>query len=125
MFKRLFLEFRFLEMFHETRYVVKLVNQLLDRQEKFLRRQIRKFSIKITSLAIYSAGAKRNDENGLMNNTVIRYVQIWPRFTLDTADTQDELTGISQSIRLMIVKQISIGYHMSSEVIVSIIIPQL
>ena len=41
--------------------------QLSEWQEKFLRRQIEKLSIKITSLAKYFAGPERNDEveNGL------------------------------------------------------------
>ena len=41
-----------------------------ERQEKFLRRKMRKLSIKVTSLAKYFAGAERNDkvENGLWVN---------------------------------------------------------
>ena len=44
-----------------------LIQPTPERQEMFRRRQIKKLSLKITSLAKYFAGAERNDvvENGL------------------------------------------------------------
>ena len=49
------------------RSIIKSQARFPGRQEKFLWRQIKKFSIKITSWAKYFAGAERNDEreNGL------------------------------------------------------------